>query len=133
MIKSYFKIAWRNLIKNKASAFINIGGLAIGMAVAMLNGFWVWDELSFNKYHQNYESIAKVTKRGVQDGKLYANPILPVALAGELKTSYGQHFKHILLASERKCQSLIGNNQTLRLRASSSFWLSIFLIRSETS
>jgi putative ABC transport system permease protein len=100
MLKNYFKIAWRSLIKNKASAFINIGGLAIGMAVAMLNGFWVWDELSFNKHHQNYESIAKVTKRGMDDGKLHANPVLPVALAGELKTSYGQHFKHIVLASQ---------------------------------
>jgi putative ABC transport system permease protein len=100
MLKNYFKTAWRNLIKNKASAFINIGGLAIGMAVAMLNGFWVWDELGFNKYHHNYESIAKVTKRGMDEGKLYANPILPVALAGELKASYGQHFKHILLASQ---------------------------------
>ena len=100
MLKNYFKIAWRNLIRNRASALINIGGLAIGMAVAMLNGFWVWDELSFNKYHKNYESIAKVTKRGIKDGKLYANPVLPVALAGELKTSYGQHFKHILLSSQ---------------------------------
>ncbi len=100
MIKNYFKIAWRNLIKHKASAFINIGGLAIGMAVAMLNGLWVWDELSYNNYHQNYESIAKVTKRGTRDGKQYANPVLPYALAGELKSSYGQHFKHILLASE---------------------------------
>jgi ABC-type antimicrobial peptide transport system permease subunit len=100
MIKNYLKIAWRSLIKNKVSSFINIGGLAIGMAVAMLNGLWVWDELSFNKYHQNYESIAKVTKRGTNDGKLYANPVLPVALAGELKTSYGPHFKHILLACQ---------------------------------
>jgi putative ABC transport system permease protein len=38
MIKNYFKTAWRNLIKNKGYAVINIGGLAIGMAVAMLIG-----------------------------------------------------------------------------------------------
>ena len=58
MIKNYFKIAWRNLIKNKASSFINIGGLAVGMAVAMLIGLWIWDELSFDKYHQNYDRVA---------------------------------------------------------------------------
>ena len=42
MIKNYLKIAWRNLIKNKVSSFINIGGLAVGMAVAMLIGLWIW-------------------------------------------------------------------------------------------
>ena len=39
MIKNYLKIAWRNLFKNKTYSFINIGGLAVGMAVAMLMGF----------------------------------------------------------------------------------------------
>jgi putative ABC transport system permease protein len=43
MIKNYFKIAWRNLVKNKVYTFINIGGLAVGMAVALLIGLWVYD------------------------------------------------------------------------------------------
>jgi len=41
MIKNYFKIAWRNLRANKVSSFINIGGLAVGMTVAMLIGLWI--------------------------------------------------------------------------------------------
>ena len=45
MIKNYFKIAWRNLFKNKGTSLINIGGLAVGMAVATLIGLWIWDEL----------------------------------------------------------------------------------------
>ena len=48
MIKNYFKIAWRNLLKSKAYSAINILGLATGMAVAMLIGLWIWDELSFD-------------------------------------------------------------------------------------
>ena len=59
MIKNYFKIAWRNLGKNKMHSFINIGGLAAGMAVAILIGLWIYDELSFNKYHQNYDKIGQ--------------------------------------------------------------------------
>jgi putative ABC transport system permease protein len=103
MIKNYLKIAWRNLVKNKFSSFINIGGLAIGMTVAILVGLWIYDELSFNKYHQNYDRIAKVTKRGMTDeGKPDANPNLPLPLADELKTNYGQYFKHILLSSQTK-------------------------------
>ncbi len=60
MLNNYLKIALRNLLRNKLSSFINIGGLAVGMAVAMLIGLWIYDELSFNKYHQNYERIAQV-------------------------------------------------------------------------
>ncbi|NJM27014.1 MAG: hypothetical protein HC859_17615 [Bacteroidia bacterium] len=44
MYKSYFKVGWRNLLRNKGYSFINIGGLAIGMIVAMLNGLWIAHE-----------------------------------------------------------------------------------------
>jgi hypothetical protein len=44
MIRNYFKVAWRNLIKSKGYSLINIGGLA-GMAVAILIGLWIYDEL----------------------------------------------------------------------------------------
>lgn len=60
MYKSYFKIGWRNLLKNKSYSFINISGLAIGMAVAMLFGLWVFDELGFNKSFKNYNRIFSV-------------------------------------------------------------------------
>lgn len=47
MWKNYLTIAWRNLIKNKGYALINIIGLALGMTIAMLIGLWVYDESSF--------------------------------------------------------------------------------------
>jgi putative ABC transport system permease protein len=53
MIKNYFKSSWRNLIKNKAQSVINIAGLSVGMSAALLIGLWMWDELSFDKYHEN--------------------------------------------------------------------------------
>ena len=62
MLKNYLKAAWRNLFKNKVFSFINVSGLAAGMAVAILIGLWIWDELSFNKYHQHYDRIAQVMK-----------------------------------------------------------------------
>ena len=52
MYKYNLKIAFRNLTKNKTSSLINIGGLTVGIAVALLIGLWIYDELSFNK-HQN--------------------------------------------------------------------------------
>ena len=78
MFKNYFKIAWRNLckkskirnlIKNKFSSFINIGGLAIGMAVAILIGLWIYDELSFNKNFKNYDRIAQVMQNATMNGE----------------------------------------------------------------
>jgi putative ABC transport system permease protein len=45
MLKSYLLIAWRSLIKNRVYSAINLFGLAIGMAVVLLNGLWVQDEL----------------------------------------------------------------------------------------
>ena len=60
MIKNYFKIAWRNLQKSKIYSFINIIGLATGIAVVLLIGLWIWDEVSFNYYFRNHNRLAQV-------------------------------------------------------------------------
>ena len=60
MLRNYFIIAWRNLQRNKINSFINIAGLSVGMAVAILIGLWVWDELSYNKGFENYARLARV-------------------------------------------------------------------------
>jgi putative ABC transport system permease protein len=110
MIKNYLKIAWRNLIKNKAS-FINIGGLAVGMAVAMLIGLWIWDEVSYDKYHQNYDSIGQImsTQKSNSQTVTFGTTVMP--LSNELRTKYANSFKltaltydgtHILAVGETK-------------------------------
>ena len=60
MFKNYLKIAWRNLTKNKAYSIINIGGLALGMAVSLTIGLWIQDELSHNDYFISKDRIAQV-------------------------------------------------------------------------
>ena len=60
MLRNYFKIAFRSLIKNPAYSFINVGGLAIGLASSILILLWVTDEYSFDRFHQNYGSIYKL-------------------------------------------------------------------------
>ena len=62
MFKNYFTVAWRNLLRNKGLSFINIFGLAIGMAFAMLIGLWIQYETSFDKFHKNADRIAVVRK-----------------------------------------------------------------------
>jgi predicted permease len=60
MLRNYFKIALRNLLKNKGYSLINIGGLAVGLASSILILLWVADEYSFDKFHTNYNSIYKL-------------------------------------------------------------------------
>jgi putative ABC transport system permease protein len=98
MYKSYLKIGWRNLVRNKGYSFINIGGLAMGMAVALLIGLWIYDELQFNKYHENYNRIARVMRNGTANGEAFTHPSVPYALGDELKTKYENNFKHVVTA-----------------------------------
>lgn len=60
MIKNYFKVAFRNIFKQKGYSFINITGLAIGMACSMFMLLWISDEMSFDKFHTNAENIYRV-------------------------------------------------------------------------
>jgi putative ABC transport system permease protein len=99
MIKNYFTIAWRNLLKNKASSFINISGLAIGMAVATLIGLWIYDEVSFDSYHKNYKRIAQVMQHQTGNGKVYTMEAIPFPLGDELKSRHGSDFKYIVMSS----------------------------------
>ena len=106
MFKNYFpaqhfvKTAWRNLVKNKTYSFINIGGLAVGMAVATLISLWIYDEVTFNHSSKNYESIAQV-RRTYTDPDLHEtfgvdNMHYPTAAL--LKSNYNQYFKHVVMA-----------------------------------
>ncbi len=95
MLKNYFKIAWRNLTKNKISSFINIGGLAVGMAVAMLIALWIYDELSFNKYNENYSRIVKVMRQESWKGETSTSPYNPLPASSELRSSFADNFQHV--------------------------------------
>ena len=99
MIKNYLKVAWRNLIMNKALSLINISGLAVGMAVAMLIGLWIWDEVSYDKYHLNYDSIGQVMTTQTSNSQTVTFGSTVVPLGNELRLKYGSSFKLTALAS----------------------------------
>ncbi len=68
MIKNYFKMAWRNLLKHKGHTAINVFGLAVGMACFLLILFYVKDESSFDKFHKDSERIYRITEVNYSDG-----------------------------------------------------------------
>src|SRR5215217_3572145 len=99
MLKNYLTIAWRNLVKNKVYSFINILGLATGMAVAFLIGLWIWDELSFDKYHRNYSRLAQVMTTQTFNGQTGTGQAVSIPLGIELRTKHRDDFKYVTLAS----------------------------------
>ncbi len=101
MFRNYIVIAWRNLIKNKGYSAINIGGLALGIAVVILIGLWVIDEFTFDKYHKNYSRIAQIYGRSINsdNGDMEAGPAMMYITGTVLKEHYADHFKHILRAN----------------------------------
>lgn len=99
MYKSYLIIAWRNLLKNKVYSFINIGGLAVGMGVAILIALWVTDELNYDKYHNNYDRIAQVMQHQTFNGQVGTQEANPAVMGEEIRNVYGTDFKYVLQSS----------------------------------
>jgi putative ABC transport system permease protein len=101
MVSNYIKISFRNLLKNKFSALLNFGGLAVGMAVTMLIAFWIYDEVTYNKYHKNYNRIAVVMQHVTNNGEVGTWNNGPYPLANELRKNYGSDFKYVVLTKRQ--------------------------------
>jgi putative ABC transport system permease protein len=101
MYQSYFKTGWRNLVKNKGFSFINIGGLALGMSVAILIGLWIYDELTFNRIHKNYNHIGQVYRHNLRKGEMITGNILTTGLGTLLKNDYTSQFEKVVMVRGR--------------------------------
>ena len=111
MFKNYIKVALRNLLKHKSFSFINIFGLSMGMAITIVIGLWVWDELSFDHYHTNYPRIAQVWQH-VTDGKQSnAFSAAPIPLAPELRMAYPDDLKYVVRVGSGQYTIASGDNK----------------------
>lgn len=99
MIRNYFKIAWRNILRHKIYSAINVGGLAVGMAVATLIGLWVHSEFTYNTYHSNYQLISQVMQQQTVDGRINTVSNVPAPLFKELENGVGTDFDHVVIAT----------------------------------
>jgi len=85
MLKNYIRVAWRALFQNKPFSFINIFGLALGMASSLLILLWVIDELGTDKFHANNKRLYMMYEKETIDGKVVAGYWTPGLLTQELK------------------------------------------------
>jgi ABC-type antimicrobial peptide transport system permease subunit len=100
MLKNYLKIALRNLHRSKIYSLLNIAGLALGMAVALLIGLWVADEFNTNKNFGHYDRIVQLLQNGRQDGRAFTNHAVPVPLVEQLRKEYSDDFATVAMMSE---------------------------------
>ena len=88
MLKNYIKIALRNLLRNKGFSVINISGLAIGMASAILILLWVQNEISYDRFHEKNSRLYEVWGNSIYDGALQTGLPTPQLMGPALKKDY---------------------------------------------
>jgi len=87
MLKNYFKIAFRNLLRHKGFSFINIAGLAIGLACCILVALFIIDELSYDRYSEDSNRVYRVVKDFVNDdGSKLPDATTPPAIGAAIQT-----------------------------------------------
>jgi putative ABC transport system permease protein len=87
MLRNYFLVTLRNLLKNKVYSFINIAGLSIGITCSLLILLWVFDELSYDKFHPKADRLYQVWINAAFDGKVNSWNSLPLPVHVALKTA----------------------------------------------
>jgi len=85
MFRHNFNISWRTILKHKGFSLLNIGGLALGMILTVLIALWVFDEIKYDRFHQNYDEIYQVIANRDFNGNIFTdrNMLFPLAKAIE--------------------------------------------------
>ena len=100
MFRNYLLIARRQLLKSKLYSLINITGLAVGMAVAILTAIWVRDELTFNQWHSRHDSLVRMLSIATANGEVTVGPTASVPVEAELRLRYPAAFRGFALTAE---------------------------------
>lgn len=115
MISHNIKISYRTLLKNKTFSLINIGGLALGMTVAIFIGLWIFDEYSYNTNHENYDQIVQVMRKDISSEGIRVNSSLTGGIGVELEEKFPHFFEHVAMTFFRpEAQLLLYDEQAYR-------------------
>lgn len=86
MLKNYLKVAFRNLTRNSVYSFINIGGLAIGITCSLLIMLWVWDEVTYDRFHNNSNHLGRLYINNFFSDNISTSEAVPLGPYEFLKT-----------------------------------------------
>jgi predicted permease len=126
MIKNYFKTAWRSLWKNKSTSIINIAGLSVGMAAAVLIFIWVQNEMSYDNYNKDANNIYRLTTNLKSEGWIWETT--PLLLADAVKKELPEIKKTARLYSGDMPVFNINNNLSYEKKCAfvDDDWFNIF-------
>ncbi len=111
MIKNYFKIAWRNLFRNKGFSATNLLGLTIGITCTILISLWVKDELSYDKFHSNFNNIYKLYANRNFNNQIFTDENMVLPLASTIEKGSSQ-VKYAVVTTNRQPRNLsYGDNK----------------------
>ncbi|MCP4726761.1 MAG: FtsX-like permease family protein, partial [bacterium] len=125
MFKNYFKIAYRNILKYKVYSLINISGLAIGIAASFLIMLFVFDELSYDKYHEKADRIYRICARGLIGDTKIDQAWTPAPLPTALMEDFPEVENAVRLAGERNVTIRYGDRvleEPMIMRADSTLF-----------
>ncbi|MEO6328457.1 MAG: ABC transporter permease [Ginsengibacter sp.] len=114
MIKNYFKIAVRNLWRSKGFSFINISGLAIGMAAAILILLWIQNEVSYDQFHKNKDRIYEIWNRVAFNGEISCDNGVSAPLARVLEEDLPEVERAVRLLSNNSVLFSAGDRKLIK-------------------
>jgi putative ABC transport system permease protein len=94
MLASYFKIAWRNLLRQKMYSIVKIGGFAIGIAACMLIALYVQQELTYDRHFKDQDRLFRVVRQSTFKGERSQNVYFPAPFAQSLQEDFTE-FEHV--------------------------------------
>ena len=110
MFRNYLKVAFRNIRKQKGYAFINIAGLAIGMAACLLILLWVYDEASFDAYHEKADRIYRLTI-DANLGRAMSAPLAPTPAGPAMVRDYPEVVQAARLTRPNRSTVTVGDRE----------------------
>ncbi len=118
MLRNYIKIAWRNVMKNKAFSFINIAGLSVGMACCMLILLYIQNETTYDKHHERAEDIYRLGTTFVTTEQTRNMPTTPAPMAFALKADFPEVEQvtrvFVPFSEDKAIFKLLQNNKTIQ-------------------
>src|SRR5688500_6820354 len=113
MLRNYLKTALRNLLKNRVFSFINVVGLALGIACSLLIWLWVKDERVMDAFHANDDYLYTIVQRQYHDGVIDAGYSTPGMLPEELKIVFPE-VEYATGGSWKELHTFEGNDKILK-------------------
>jgi len=114
MIRNFFKVAYRSLLRHKGFSVINITGLAIGMATTILILLWIQDEVGYDRFHKNKDRIYEVWNRAPIDGEIATWNTTPVPLAAAIEKDLPEVERAVRVNYNNKYLLSVGEKKMIR-------------------